>query len=81
MRTQGLLPNPTTGAPTFINLNIQQTSLTVRAALEEIAGAIEATDQAEGTSFKEKIEKWAKNPVIRTVLEAGLGAVLKRYAP
>jgi len=77
----GTATNPTTGAPTFINLNIQQTSLTVRAALEEIAGAIEATDQAEGTSFKEKIEKWAKNPVIKTVLEAGLGAVLKRYAP
>jgi hypothetical protein len=73
--------NPTPGGPTFINLNIQQTSLTVRAALEEIASAMEAKDQAEGTSFKNKIEKWAENPVVKTVLEAGLGAVLKRYAP
>jgi hypothetical protein len=49
--------------------------------LEEIAGEIEAKDKAEGASFKDKIDKWAKNPVIKTVLEAGLGAVLKRYGP
>jgi hypothetical protein len=77
----GTAEKPTQGAPTFINLNIQQTSLTVRAALEEIANEIEAKDQAEGTSFKKKVEKLAENPAIKMVLEAGLGAVLKRYAP
>lgn len=61
-------------------MNIQLTSLNVRTVLEEIAGAIEAKDKAEGANFKEKIEKWAENPVIKTVLEAALGAVLKRYA-
>jgi hypothetical protein len=77
----GAAPNPTPGGPTIVNMNIQLTSLNVRSALEEIANAIEAKDQAEGKGLKAKIEKWAENPVIKTVLEAGLGAVLKRYAP
>lgn len=76
----GTATNPTRG-PTIVNMNIQLTSLNVRSALEEIASAIEAKDQAEGKGFKAKIEKWAENPVIKTVLEAGLEAVLKRFAP
>jgi hypothetical protein len=72
--------NPTLGGPTIVNMNIQLTALNVRTALEEIAGAIEAKDQAEGKGLKAKIEKWAENPAIKTVLEATLGAVLKQYA-
>lgn len=69
--------DPPRSGPTFVNFNIQHTSLTVRAALEEIAREIEEKDQAEGKSFKKKIEKWAENPAIKTVLEALLNAALK----
>lgn len=61
----GTATNLAPGGTTIVNMNIQLTSLNVRTVLEEIAGAIEAKDKAEGANFKEKIEKWAENPVIK----------------
>ena len=63
----------------IINANIQLNSLTVSQVLAEVAGEIEKVDKAEGRGLKERMKKWSENPAVKTILEAGLGAVLKRY--
>jgi hypothetical protein len=63
----------------IINANIQLNSLTVGQVLDEVASEIEKVDKAQGRGLRERMKKWSENPAVKTILEAGLGAVLKRY--
>ncbi len=76
----GTATNLAPGGTTIVNMNIQLTWLNVRTVLEEIAGAIEAKDKAEGANFQGEDREVGGKSGYQTVLEAALGAVLKRYA-
>jgi hypothetical protein len=59
------------------NSNVQLNSLTVAAILEGIANEVDKVDSVEGKSFKDKLKRWAENPLLKTILEATIGAIVK----
>lgn len=75
----GTPPNTTTISPTIINTNANlQLNVTVATALEQIGREIQKVDPAEGKRFWDRINKLAENPIFKTLLESGLGAILKQ---
>jgi hypothetical protein len=59
------------------NSNVQLNSLTVLALLRRIADEIDKVEATEGKNFKDRLRRWADNPIFKTVLEATIGAVLR----
>jgi hypothetical protein len=69
--------SPSANSVVINNTNVQLNSLTVLALLSRIADEIDKVEATEGKNFKDRLRRWAGNPIFKTVLEATIGAVLR----
>jgi hypothetical protein len=74
-------PKPPPGPPAqfaIYNTNLQ-VNVSVQAVLEAIAQEVAKVDPAEGKSLRERMKRWAENPILEKLLELGVNIFMKRY--